>query len=569
MGESTQEDYEPHSWTGGRRLVEKAKSTTKGWSSVGAVGRVKEGEESQKTKDVSKGTHGKRRAEVGNSWFQPSSLFNLNSNKERIRLFGPKQVGEVWAERDKAHSNVEDWHWASNAMQERRTQSPLKPIPLVEANLGWERGVILKGLLSTLGQEMGGKQPIFEKGSLCREDSFAMGKGKSVLKVSVSQLRGVQSRSEPLTHEIPSSDFVAPPKGNAFEAGTQLERRFSASPLTFSRSSGFRKSCSGERASSRRGDMDNQQRSSLKASRHSKGKEKLHKSSNVEDRAVSEGFGGFVHRDSSVMVFPSNPVIREKGLNSVGTCGMMVVENIELACLNQMSEGINSLKTMPSKRAKVREVLSSLDINVYSRRKNRFSTAQRALRKGELEELISREEVHWRQKVRVKWVKEGDCNSKFFHKVANGRRNRKFIKFLENKRGLVLNNIESITKEILLYYEKLYSSPLGESWKVEGLDWSLSQKRVLLAEVLSGRLKGVLHETIHSPQGAFVQGRQILDVVLIVNEIVDEKRRLGEEGVVFKIDFEKAYDHVDWDFLDHVLEKKGFSPRWRTWMRYV
>ena len=279
----------------------------------------------------------------------------MNSNKERIRLFGPKQVGEVWAERDKAHSNIEDWHWASNAMQERRTQSPHKPRPLVEANLGWERGVILKGLLSTLGQEMGGKQPIFEKGSLRREDSFAMGEGKSVSKVSVSQLRGsatkfgskklwttlippisgcrqgVQSRSEPLTHEIPSSDFVAPPKGNAFEAGTQLERRFSASPLTFSRSSGFRKSCSGEKASLRRRDTDNQQRSSLKASIYSKGKEKLHKSSNVEDKAVFEGFRGFVHHDSLVMVFPSNPVTREKGLNSVGTCGMMVVENIEVS----------------------------------------------------------------------------------------------------------------------------------------------------------------------------------------------------------------------------------------------
>ncbi|RVX05611.1 hypothetical protein CK203_027315 [Vitis vinifera] len=68
----------------------------------------------------------------------------------------------------------------------------------------------------------------------------------------------------------------------------------------------------------------------------------------------------------------------------------------------------------------------------------------------------------------------------------------------------------------------------------------------VIAKVLSRRLRGVLHETIHSTQGVFVQGRQILDAVLIANEIVDEKRRSGEEGVVFKIDFEKAYDHVKW-----------------------
>ena len=89
----------------------------------------------------------------------------------------------------------------------------------------------------------------------------------------------------------------------------------------------------------------------------------------------------------------------------------------------------------------------------------------------------------------------------------------------------------------------------------------------IIVKVLAGRLRGVLHETIHSTQGAFVQGRQILDAVLIANEIVDEKRRTWEEGVVFKIDFEKAYDHVSWDFLDHVLENKGFSPRWRKWIR--
>ena len=92
--------------------------------------------------------------------------------------------------------------------------------------------------------------------------------------------------------------------------------------------------------------------------------------------------------------------------------------------------------------------------------------------KKELEELLLREEVHWRQKARVKWVREGDCNSKFFHKVVNGRQNRKFIKILENDRGLVLDNIDSISEEILHFFEKLYSSPPKESWRVKGLDWS-------------------------------------------------------------------------------------------------
>ena len=67
----------------------------------------------------------------------------------------------------------------------------------------------------------------------------------------------------------------------------------------------------------------------------------------------------------------------------------------------------------------------------------------------------------------------------------------------------------------------------------------------IIAKVLSRQSCKVFHETIFSSQGAFVEGKQILDAMLISNEVVDEKRRLGKEGVVFKIDFEKAYDHVN------------------------
>ena len=80
--------------------------------------------------------------------------------------------------------------------------------------------------------------------------------------------------------------------------------------------------------------------------------------------------------------------------------------------------------------------------------------------------------MFWRQKSIINWIKEGDCNSKFFHKVANDRRNRKFIKSLVLEDGVVLDNIESILEEIKCHFGKLFSKPLRGSWRIEGLDWS-------------------------------------------------------------------------------------------------
>ena len=59
----------------------------------------------------------------------------------------------------------------------------------------------------------------------------------------------------------------------------------------------------------------------------------------------------------------------------------------------------------------------------------------------------------------------------------------------------------------------------------------------IIAKVLLGQLHKVFQDAIFLTEGVFVEGRQILDVVLIANELVDEKRRSREEGVVFKIDF--------------------------------
>ncbi|RVW81802.1 hypothetical protein CK203_051613 [Vitis vinifera] len=69
-------------------------------------------------------------------------------------------------------------------------------------------------------------------------------------------------------------------------------------------------------------------------------------------------------------------------------------------------------------------------------------------------------------------------------------------------------------------------------------------------------------------QNAFVQGRQILDAVLVANEVLDSVLKNKEEAVMCKLDIEKAYDHVEWSFLFSVMRKMGFGEKWIRWMKW-
>ncbi|MCH79399.1 cysteine-rich receptor-like protein kinase [Trifolium medium] len=89
----------------------------------------------------------------------------------------------------------------------------------------------------------------------------------------------------------------------------------------------------------------------------------------------------------------------------------------------------------------------------------------------------------------------------------------------------------------------------------------------ILAKVLANRLRNVMGSVISESQTAFVQGRQILDGILIANEVVDEARRAKKELLLFKVDFEKAYDSVDWGYLDAAMGRMGFPTLWRKWIK--
>ena len=90
----------------------------------------------------------------------------------------------------------------------------------------------------------------------------------------------------------------------------------------------------------------------------------------------------------------------------------------------------------------------------------------------------------------------------------------------------------------------------------------------ILSKVLANRIKRVMDKVISKSQNAFVEGRQILDAVLIANEIVDSTMRRKESGLVCKLDIEKAYDSINWDFLLQVMGMMGFRSRWLSWIKW-
>ncbi|WJX25077.1 hypothetical protein P8452_14152 [Trifolium repens] len=89
----------------------------------------------------------------------------------------------------------------------------------------------------------------------------------------------------------------------------------------------------------------------------------------------------------------------------------------------------------------------------------------------------------------------------------------------------------------------------------------------LIPKVLPNRLRLVIGSVISESQTAFVKNRQILDGILIANEVVDEAKRSKKELLLFKVDFEKAYDSVDWGYLDDVMGKMAFPVLWRKWIK--
>lgn len=73
--------------------------------------------------------------------------------------------------------------------------------------------------------------------------------------------------------------------------------------------------------------------------------------------------------------------------------------------------------------------------------------------------------------------------------------------------------------------------------------------------------------SIISENQTFIEGRQILDGSLIANEVTKWANLQKKKLLLLKVDIAKAFDCLNWTFLDSILQRMEFSERWRSWIK--
>ena len=95
--------------------------------------------------------------------------------------------------------------------------------------------------------------------------------------------------------------------------------------------------------------------------------------------------------------------------------------------------------------------------------------------KGEIANLASLEEISWRQKSRFLFVKEGDNNARFFHRVANSHRRSNHIQGIKVD-GVLYEDEEEVRSKVVNFYQRLYIE--SDTWRpsMDGLEFASIEK---------------------------------------------------------------------------------------------
>ncbi|XP_058774256.1 uncharacterized protein LOC131648522 [Vicia villosa] len=233
---------------------------------------------------------------------------------------------------------------------------------------------------------------------------------------------------------------------------------------------------------------------------------------------------------------------------------------------------------------------------------------------------LCKKEGFLRQKLRQLLLTEGDCNTCYFHNSLKDRRRRNSLCALDSRggilkkvsevKGFIFNhfksffneeaegrpNLSGLSLKALSGWESLNIERLFTELEVKDAIWSCDGNKSagpdalipkinntqnlgeylpiclvgsiyrIISKILAARLKEVIGTLVSNNQTAFVSGRNMMDSVLLVNELIDWSRRKKRSCILLNVDFEKAYDSVSWKYLRDMMMRMGFGDMWMRWM---
>ena len=91
----------------------------------------------------------------------------------------------------------------------------------------------------------------------------------------------------------------------------------------------------------------------------------------------------------------------------------------------------------------------------------------------------------------------------------------------------------------------------------------------LLTKILSSRMQEYLPRLINSNQAGFVKGRFIGDTIRIIQDLIEYTNIKDLPGLLLFIDFEKAFDTIEWKFIWKVFESFNFGNSYIKWLKII
>ena len=89
----------------------------------------------------------------------------------------------------------------------------------------------------------------------------------------------------------------------------------------------------------------------------------------------------------------------------------------------------------------------------------------------------------------------------------------------------------------------------------------------IISGVIANRIKNNLDHLISNSQKGFISGRYIGECTRLVSDLIYKMNKTKKAGIILMIDFEKAFDTLEWSFIDKTLSYFNFGTKIKKWIR--